>query len=79
MERSHRDEHGRLLAGSVPGWGMSWWWHEQGLDPADASELTPKQMMAQVLRYWNAVNDAWWPAVPRGERVGPHNPFDPVD
>lgn len=26
--QGHRDEHGLILPGLVPGWGMSWWWHE---------------------------------------------------
>jgi hypothetical protein len=25
------DAEGRLPAGSLPGWGLSWWLHEQGL------------------------------------------------
>jgi hypothetical protein len=75
MEPIRRDEYGRLPAGSVPGWGMSWWWHEQGLDPVDTSGLTPQETMNMVFQYWDAVNDGWWPAVPEDDWVGPHHPF----
>ena len=27
----YHDAHHRLLPGVVPGWGMSWWWYEQGI------------------------------------------------
>jgi Regulator of chromosome condensation (RCC1) repeat len=27
------DASGRILAGAAPGWGVSWWLHEQGVDP----------------------------------------------
>jgi hypothetical protein len=78
MTRAARDEHGRLLPGSVPGWGISWWWREQGLDPRNASELTPEETMQTVYHYWDAVNDGWRPEVPEHEWVGPHDPFAPT-
>jgi hypothetical protein len=79
MTPAARDEHGRLLPGSLPGWGMSWWWHEQGLDPVDTAGLTPEENVRTVLRYWDAVNDGWWPAAPQNEWIGPHHPFSVDD
>ena len=67
-----RDELGRFSPGSVPGWGMSWWFAEQILDP---SAMTPDEMLAAVVRYWAAVGDGWRPPVPRELWVGPHHPF----
>ena len=44
--RTDCDQLGRILPGLVPGWGMSWWWYEQGLDPSDLRLLrvTPQRV-----------------------------------
>ena len=70
-----RDKHHRLLPGVVPGWGMSWWWHEQGITHADTVAMTSEQCLNTMLRYWRAVAAGWWPDVPRSAWVGPHHPF----
>ena len=67
------DEHGRLLPGSVPGWGMSWWFWEQRLV---AAEMEPGERLRAVVDYWAAVNTGWDPPVPREGWVGPHHPCD---
>jgi hypothetical protein len=36
----YHDEHHRLLPGVLPGWGMSWWWHEQRITPADTAAMS---------------------------------------
>lgn len=78
-EHHYRDEHGRILPGLVPGWGMSWWWHEQGLDPHAARAMTMKERMAMVGQYWDAVAAGWRPPVRREQWVGPHHPFDAAE
>jgi hypothetical protein len=79
MQRPARDVHGRLLPGSVPGWGMSWWWHEQGLDPADTSALSREEIMRHVFRYWDAVNAGWSPTIAQEHWVGTHHPWKSSD
>jgi hypothetical protein len=67
-----RDELGRFSPGSVAGWGMSWWFAEEGLD---ASAMTADARLAAVVGYWHAVADGWQPPVPRKKWAGPHDPF----
>ena len=70
-----RDERGRLRPGSVPGWGMSWYWTEQNLHPQRAHELSPERRMRLICAFWRAVAEGWQPDVPEDEWVGPHDPF----
>lgn len=67
-----RDELGRFSPGSVPGWGMSWWFAEQDLD---ATAMRADARLAAVVRYWAAAADGWRPQVSREEWVGPYDPF----
>jgi hypothetical protein len=62
-----------------PGWGMSWWWREQGLDPLAAHSLTMEQRLELMDRYWRDVGEGWEPAVPRERWVGPYHPFERAD
>src|SRR4051794_40687075 len=59
------DEHERLRPGVGPGWGMSWWFAEQGITRADRAAMTSEQCLAQVMRYWRAVGDGWCPLLHR--------------
>lgn len=77
--RTDCDEHGRILPGVMPGWGMSWWWHEQGLDPREARSLTVNGRFELMDRYWKAAGQGWEPFVPRDEWVGPYHPWEPSD
>jgi hypothetical protein len=58
--------------GSVPGWGMSHWFAEHGLN---AAAMTAEEVLNEVVRYWRDVADGWRPSVPREQWVGPHDPF----
>ena len=69
------DQQQRLRPGVVPGWGMSWWFAEQGITRADRAAMSSDQWLALVGRYWRAVAAGWWPDVPRSAWVGPHHPF----
>jgi hypothetical protein len=69
------DEHERLRPGVVPGSGMSWWFAEQGVTRAHRAAMTGEQCLAQVMRYWRAVREGWWPDVPHSAWVGPHHPL----
>ena len=74
----YQDAEGRYLPGSVPGWGMSWWIHEQGITKRIfQEELTMAQRIQVIARFWKAVNEGWWPPVPREQWVGPYEPFEP--
>ena len=66
------------MPGSVPGWGMSWWFYEQGVSAADFAAMDPDARIALVLRYWKAEARGWAPGIPRAEWVGPHHPAEPV-
>lgn len=70
-----RDEHGRMTPGVLPGWGMSWWWHEQALTPAHIAAMTPEQRVGWLVRYWRAVARGWLPPMPP-TRWSPYHPFD---
>src|SRR4051812_36890989 len=45
------DAEGRLPAGSLPGWGLSWWLHEQGL-LAGWQELSMAARLDRMNEYW---------------------------
>jgi hypothetical protein len=73
-----RDERGRLLPGSVPGWGMSWWMVDVAHTTPDRfAALDPNARIALVCEFWRAVAQGWEPAVAREDWVGPHDPFEP--
>jgi hypothetical protein len=74
VSSDYLDERGRLLPGSVPGWGASYWFHENGLI---ARDMTPSERLGAMCRYFRAVDAGWEPPVPREEWVGPHHPSDP--
>jgi hypothetical protein len=74
--RARYDAHGRLAPGSLPGWGMSWWLHEQGL-LAGWQHLSMSARLEHMSDYWRAVSDGWWPSVPRDEWVGSCHPWEP--
>lgn len=67
-----RHERGRLLPGSQPGWGASWWFAEQG--HADIAAMTPERRVELLCSYFEAVAAGWKPPVPREQWVGPHDP-----
>jgi hypothetical protein len=75
----YHDEHGRIRPGLLRGWGMSWWWHEQGFDPREARSLTIDERFELMNRYWKAVGQGWEPPVPREQWVGPHHPWEAGD
>ena len=54
---------------------MSWWWHEQGIAPADTAAMSPSQRLAIVVRYWREVADGWVSSAPKSDWVGTHDPF----
>jgi hypothetical protein len=68
--------HGRLAPGSLPGWGMSWWLHEQGL-LAGWHELSMSTRLERMNDYWRAVREGWWPSVSREDWIGPYHPCEP--
>jgi hypothetical protein len=70
------DAEGRLPAGSLPGWGLSWWLHEQGL-LAGCDRLSMSERLDRVNDYWRAVADGWWPPVAPEDWVGPCHPWAP--
>jgi hypothetical protein len=73
-----RDEEGRLLPGSCPGWGISWWLWEVGL-LAGWRELPTSERFEVMSRYWRTVHEGWEPPVPREQWVGPWHPWHPQD
>jgi hypothetical protein len=77
-QRGHaqHDAEGRLLAGSLPGWGLSWWLDEQGL-LTDWEQLSMSARLERMNDYWRAVSEGWWPSVPRAEWVGSCHPWEP--
>lgn len=70
------DQQHRLRPGFVAGWGMSWWFAEQGIGKAEPAAMTSEQCLAAVFRCWRAEAAGWWPDVPRSAWVGPHHPFE---
>jgi hypothetical protein len=50
------DAEERLAAGSVPGWGLSWWLHEQGL-LAGWPQLSMSARLDRMNHYWRAVSE----------------------
>ena len=75
---SDTDELGRIPAGSVPGWGLSWWLAEQGISNETwVLGYTPEQRFSAWSRCCRDVAEGWWPAVPRDDWVGAHDPFAP--
>lgn len=70
------DVAGRLAPGSVRGWGLSWWLHEQGL-LAGWEQVSMSTRLDCMNDYWRAVSEGWWPSVPRDEWVGPCHPWEP--
>ena len=71
------DAEGRLPAGSLPGWGLSWWLYEQGL-LATWERLSMSARLEQMNDYWRAVSEGWWPSPPRNEWVGSYHPWEPA-
>src|SRR3954447_10695939 len=69
------DEQCPLQPGLVPGWGMSWWFAEQGITRDDRRAMSGEQCLALVCCYWREVTAGWWPDVEREAWVGPHHPF----
>jgi hypothetical protein len=70
-----KDEHGRILPGSVQGWGASWWFYEQGIGPEELSRMPDSGPVQMLCRYFEAVRSGWEPPVPREQWVGPHHPW----
>jgi hypothetical protein len=56
---------------------MSWWFHEQGISPADFAAMEPEARMEWVLRYFEEEGRGWAPDVARADWVGPHHPSEP--
>jgi hypothetical protein len=52
------DAERRLQAGSVPGWGLSWWLHAQGL-LAGWQQLSMSAPLDRMNDYWHAVSEGW--------------------
>jgi len=50
-EEDDDDDDPRLPAGSIPGWGLSWWVAEQGLTKADFRAMTMEQRLRLVFDY----------------------------
>jgi len=61
--------------GSIPGWGMSWWYAEQGLLDG-VGDASPAERLRWLFDYFDAVGDGWEPSVGR-ERWAPYHPWDP--
>src|SRR5919107_1742280 len=59
------DAEGRLPAGSVPGWGLSWRLHEQGLLPG-WEQLSMQARLDRLNDYWRGLNQGWGAAIPPG-------------
>lgn len=70
------DAEGRLPAGSLPGWGLSWWLHEQGL-LASWEQLSMSARLDRMNDCWRAVSEGWWPSLPRNAWVGSYHPWEP--
>ena len=71
------DGNDRLLPGSVPGWGMSWWMVDvEQTTPDRFAALDSNARLMLVSKFWRAVAQGWQPAVAREDWVGPHHPFD---
>jgi hypothetical protein len=73
-----RDEHGRLLPGSVRGWGASWWAAEQGLSLADVEAMSPAERVRLLDQYFEAESAGWEPSVRREDWVGGHHWSEPA-
>jgi len=77
-----RDELGRIHPAPLPGWGISWWWVEQGLPNGFSEADRFKQMgmeerLEAINSYWKAVAAGWWPDIPGEDWVGSNHPWEP--
>jgi hypothetical protein len=70
------DEHGRMRPGTVPGWGASWWMHEQRVTREAFASATPERRLRLLFDYFAAVDEGWEPPVPRAQWAGPHHWVD---
>jgi hypothetical protein len=66
----------RAFPAVLPGWGVSWWIAEQGVNRRAFHAITADERQALIVEYWRAFAAGWQPSVPRDRWIGSHHPFD---
>lgn len=69
-------DDGRVLPGTEPGWGISWWLAEQGIHSVrDVAAMTPEQRLRLLCDFYEAEAAGWAPPVADEDLLPPRHHF----